>query len=280
MKKRENPMNKDTIKKLFEQFLNTYDQKKSTETWQTQSDIFRKFWEEKILDDYNELNIPDDLIPIVQILDVRGAGKKDSKERFEGVAYTNVFKNTWYKIFSELKNDKDKKKLINDIFKAEIDERLISLLDQLFELNKVNRISALTGNNAIVINVFLFTYNPIDNTSMVSLANRHKLIDFFNLGNPAEISNLSYGNEIVKSRKLVLSFKERYQLDIDNRGLSCFFYYEPMEAMWKTEQLPSQKVSEEINLLESKKQIILYGPPGTGKTYKTKSISIELIEND
>lgn len=34
----------------------------------------------------------------------------------------------------------------------------------------------------------------------------------------------------------------------------------------------------EMELLENKKQIILYGPPGTGKTYKTKIITINLIE--
>ena len=273
-------MNKETITKLFTQFLNTYNQQKSSETWQAQSNIFQKFWKEKIFDDQTELSIPDDLIPIVQILDIKGAGKKESEQRFEGVAYTNVYQNTWYKIFSALKKDKEKKNLVNDIFNAEIEEDLISLLDGLFELNKVNRIPALIGNNAIVINVFLFAYNPKDNISMVSLADRYNLIDFFNLGDSTTIINLSYGNKIVRSRDLVLSFKEKYQMDIDNRGISCFFYYDPMKEIWKTGKGFTQMEKEEISLLLNKLQIILYGPPGTGKTYKTKSISIELIESD
>lgn len=35
-----------------------------------------------------------------------------------------------------------------------------------------------------------------------------------------------------------------------------------------------------LNLIISKKQIILYGPPGTGKTYNTKTISINILENN
>jgi len=273
-------MNEEIIKNLFEQFLNTYDPEQSRDTWQSQSRIFREFWEEKILDDKYQLDIPEDLISIVQILDVKGAGKKESKERFEGVAYTNVFQNTWYKIFAELKKDGEKKNLINNIFKSENDDDLILLVDQLYELNKVDRIPALTGKHGIVINVFLFTYNPRDNISMVSLADRNKLIDYFNLGKSNEIDNLSYGYKIVKSRQLVLSFRDKYPLDIDNRGLSCFFYFDPMREIWKTDDGHGKTASEGISLLENKKQIILYGPPGTGKTFKTKSISIKLIEND
>ena len=35
-----------------------------------------------------------------------------------------------------------------------------------------------------------------------------------------------------------------------------------------------------IELIIKKKQVILYGPPGTGKTYKTKHLSIQLIESE
>ncbi len=36
-------------------------------------------------------------------------------------------------------------------------------------------------------------------------------------------------------------------------------------------------ISEELALLESKKQIIFYGPPGTGKTFRTKQTTINLL---
>jgi Cdc6-like AAA superfamily ATPase len=115
---------------------------------------------------------------------------------------------------------------------------------------------------------------------MVSLADRYKLIDFFNLGKSSEIESKSYGFKLVKTKNLVISFKDRFNLEIDNRGMCRFLYLDPMREIWKTRGGNGKTASEEISLLENKKQIILYGPPGTGKTYKTKSISIELIEND
>jgi hypothetical protein len=273
-------MKEEKIKNLFEQFVNTYDQERSRVTWQNQGRIFREFWREKIIDDQSQMDIPEDLIPIVQILDVRGEGRKKNEERFEGVAYTNVFKNTWYTIFSELKKDEEKKYLLNEIFNTYDKDGIASFIDKLYESNQANRIPALTGKRGIVINVFLFAFNPEENISVVSLADRLKIIDFFELGNSDEIEHVSYGNKIVKSRQFVLSFRDKYQLDIDNRGLSSFFYFKPMRNIWKIERHLDKSKSEEISLLENKMQIILYGPPGTGKTYKTKRISIELIEND
>jgi hypothetical protein len=273
-------MKEETIKKLLEQFIDTYDQERFRVIWQNQSRIFREFWKEKIIDDQSQLDIPDDLIPIVQILDVRAEGRKKSKERFEGVAYTNVFKNTWYKIFSGLKKDEEKKNILDEIFRSDNDDDVASNIDKLYESNQANKIPALTGKRGIVINAFLFAFNPEENISVVSVADRCKLIDFFKLGNSVEIDALSYGNKIVKSSQMILSFRDKYQLNIDNRGLSRFFYFNPMRNTWKTGRSLDKSKSEEISLLENKMQIILYGPPGTGKTYKTKRISIELIEND
>jgi hypothetical protein len=43
---------------------------------------------------------------------------------------------------------------------------------------------------------------------------------------------------------------------------------------------PTNDISEMINLLKYKKQIILQGPPGTGKTYTAKEIAGQLISSD
>lgn len=42
----------------------------------------------------------------------------------------------------------------------------------------------------------------------------------------------------------------------------------------------SKRKMDVTQLLERKKQVILYGPPGTGKTYKTKSISVQMLDGD
>ena len=43
-------------------------------------------------------------------------------------------------------------------------------------------------------------------------------------------------------------------------------------------KIKSESLSNERQVLDLKKQIILYGPPGTGKTFNTRNIAIDLID--
>jgi flagellar biosynthesis GTPase FlhF len=183
------------------------------------------------------------------------------------------------KVFEQEKINKEIKLLLNKIFETKDETRLIQLLDELFELNTRFRIPALTGSNANVINDFMFVYNSKENFSVISLADRYKLINFFRLGRPEDFYNKSFGEKIVETRKLVASFKAELGLNVSNRAFSRFLYHQPVLMLWKKESLILEK-DLFLQLLQNKKQIILYGPPGTGKTFSTKKFSMELIRND
>ena len=44
-------------------------------------------------------------------------------------------------------------------------------------------------------------------------------------------------------------------------------------------KIRSETLSNEKQVLDLKKQIILYGPPGTGKTFNTRKIALDLIDS-
>jgi len=59
--------------------------------------------------------------------------------------------------------------------------------------------------------------------------------------------------------------------------------YEKIKKLSSQNITSKKRTLEELeieSLLKKKKQVILYGPPGTGKTYKTKSISVDLLNGD
>ena len=92
-------------------------------------------------------------------------------------------------------------------------------------LNKIKEnsdIKNLTGENSVILNAFLFANDPKNNISVVSLDDRYRVINFFNLGDAEKIRGYNYGEKIITTRNLIIEIKKIFGFDIDNRGLSCF----------------------------------------------------------
>jgi len=59
------------------------------------------------------------------------------------------------------------------------------------------------------------------------------IIDAFELGNSKELQELSHGEQVIRSKNLVLSLKAKLGLDINNRCLSSGFYRsQPLKNIW------------------------------------------------
>lgn len=90
----------ETVQKLFNEFLSKYNPTKMNEIWKKQSNEFRIFWKNKIMDtksSYSDV----ELEKIIQILDVEG--KRSAKDDTVGTAFVQIYQGDWVKIFAGIK---------------------------------------------------------------------------------------------------------------------------------------------------------------------------------
>jgi len=217
-------MQTEELKKLFEGFARTYDQKKSQAIWGKQSSQFGEFWKRRVLEGTGDLT-EEEMQPIIRLLDSRAKGIKDSGVE-PGCLPGGITQKRWYGLFRELKSDDKLKKLMDKLFNTKSDDEEIKIINEIYECYN----NALTHKTANILNDLMFVYNPEHNISVVSLNHRYMIIDAFGLGNIEELKNLSYGEQVTLSRNLIISLKVKLGLDIDNRGLSKAFYYSNPQA--------------------------------------------------
>jgi len=224
-------METEGMEKLFEDFVKTYNQEKSQGIWERQSRQFRKFWQDKILSEKGDLS-EEEMQPVIRILDSRAKGIKGSGIE-PACLPGGITQNRWYRLFRDLKNDDKLKSLMDKLFNAESDGEEIKIINEIYESYN----NTLTHKTANILNDLLFVYDPNRHISVVSLNHRYMIIDAFGLGNSEELRTLSYGEQVIQSRNLILSLKSKLKLDVDNRGLSKAFYRsnpqaEAINQMW------------------------------------------------
>lgn len=227
-------MDKQKIKKLFDDFLETYDVEEHKLVWEKQSKKFRDFWNNKILDENYSSMIEADLDPIIRILDYLAKGSRKFKNNGgEAVAKLAwISQKKWYKLFRDLKEEKNVREILDSVFKAENKERRINLINKLKEVNKDN-ISWLTTEKGLVLNNLLFAYNPSQFICMVSLNHRFMVIDYFDFSNKS-YSSISYGEKIIQTNDdIIIGFKEKYNIDTVSRALTQFLYFKEIEPLWR-----------------------------------------------
>lgn len=216
-------MTKEEIQKIFDDFSAEYNLKEDKQVWENQSEEFRQFWHEKIMNDnYLELSEDDmDCVILFFCQKAKGAGYF-KKIGGHAAALANIRQGLWYKALRSLKSKKNIRKILNKIFITEDENQRIILVNELENINRENR-NGLTGKEAIILNAFLFTYNPDKYLTLLSIVHRFTLIDFFKFGNPNQYK--TYGEQVIKTNNDIVSgFKEKYGVDATPLVLSCFIY--------------------------------------------------------
>lgn len=216
-------MDKNQLSKLFDTFLINYDEKSKTEIWQKQSQIFRDFWNKKILKETHELTI-DEVDEIIRILDIHAKGNSRLNN---AVAKTMINQRFWRKIFSSLRYTK-LPQLLNNLFLEEDDNKKIQLINELYNVYGSYHVGLTTkGGNAL--NTILFAYNPQNYLSIVSLNHRNRIIDFFQFsGGPNKIA--SHGeNIILTNRAIINGFKV---LNINNTARTISDFLNSIKSFW------------------------------------------------
>jgi len=78
---------KDEVKELIASFIHDefpkiYNIEESRKIWQNQSERFKQFWENRIMKSGPELS-EDEMIPVIQILDIKGKRRNDEERKVQ-----------------------------------------------------------------------------------------------------------------------------------------------------------------------------------------------------
>jgi hypothetical protein len=233
-------MDKNKLQQLYNNFLKDYgDVDFHERIWEKQSKEFRKFWRDKVLNDgYAILLESEDLDPIIRILDIKARGARQFREKGgEAAGMPWIYQTMWYKVFRDIKNKKEIKQILDDLFNEKNDNLKIGLVDKLKEMNVRN---GLTGGKACILNSFLFTCNHKDYICVLSLDHRFQIIDAFNLGDSNYFQSCSYGEKIIDTNRNIISgFKKNYDINATPRTLTQFLY--SIEHLWREGNFRKEK---------------------------------------
>jgi len=215
---------------IKQEFPKEYNREESTRTWRAQSERFRRFWYSRVASSGSELT-EDEMIPIIQILDIKGRRRTREEKSVEGVAFTNIFQSMWYDLLRGIHSNQRIKPVATKVLETNSDDERMRLLNEISETNA--KIPGLTGENATIINDFMFAFDPKKNISVVSLSDRYKIINFFGLSDSDSLQEMSWGEQIVDTKQKILSLIGRLGLETDPRGLCMLLYADRVKTLWR-----------------------------------------------
>jgi hypothetical protein len=220
-------MENKQLKKLFDAFISNYPEEGMNAIWTNHSLKFKEFWYEKIMtSDKQELN-DSEVDEIIRILDRYGKG---NTAQSEAVARAMIAQGAWRRLFNQLKEEKQLSKTIDIILTSKDPEQRSKHIDKLYTLNEGNK-NNLSGKSGNAINCFLAAFDPFENLSMVSLNDRHKLINV--LGINYSIDNKSVGKQIVETSDRIKEKLKEAGIFHNARTITRFLYSKPFVEYWK-----------------------------------------------
>jgi hypothetical protein len=219
------------LNRLFLAFLLSYDVEKKNIVWTAQSQKFQKFWNDKITSGEGDLEDPE-IDEIVRILD--RAGKGNTKES-EAVARAMIAQGAWRRMFNEIKAKKLLAKALHDAFQELDPERKAVTIDRVYALNEGHR-NNLTGQSGNAVNAMLAAWDPFSNSSIVSLSDRRKVIEYFGFEGGPDFDKDTMGRKITASNSAIANGFNRLGLRGNARTVTRFLYSPELKHMWKAEQ--------------------------------------------
>jgi hypothetical protein len=232
-------MTEPDIKEMFAAFLRDYDEDRVNRIWAEQSEVFRRFWTERIIAKGPQLDDAE-IDRIVRILDRNGKG---NTKGVQAVAKAMVAQGAWRRLFKEIQEHAKLHDTLDQIFHAKDDKIKIGLIDKLWEINEGHK-NNLTSQSGIVINAMLFAYAPTEHLSAISLKDRFALLDYFGLDKGKKISSGTPGHKVVLSNTVLINAFRQMGLTASLRAINEFLYLSPFKAYWKPDQPVREKFKE------------------------------------
>ena len=240
-------MNKEELMNKFRSFVEQIDVEELDNIWSIQSKIFREFWENKIMNDSYPSLTDSEIDEIILILDKNAKG---SKSHTNAVARAMIPQGAWRRMFSQIKENKNIKNILNKLFKSKIDQEKIDLIDEIYKINE-GRKNNLTGKSGNAINCMLFAYNPLNNLAVISLNDRRKIIEQYLLNSDIDFDENSQGKNIIESGNLIIKKFTNLGIQCSPMILTRFLYF-TLKNEWK-----KIEDSEEVKYIEKTKEEFL-----------------------
>jgi len=235
-------MEKDKILQQFQDFLAGYNAEEKDEIWQQQSNAFKNFWNQKVLND-NVKELDDfEVDSIIRFIDRQARG---NTARDEAIAKVMISQGVWRKMFNQFKTDKKLARLVDQIMGTFDTEQRIKLIDELYKYNEPHH-NSLTGQSGNAVNSFMFLWVPSKHVSIVSLKDRQRLIQFLKIEDGPNLekdSPDSPGEKIVRSNDVLVSnFAKLFGSQYSPRTICKFFYHSPIRDEWRSEDVGEETV--------------------------------------
>ncbi len=214
-------------------FLAGYDAAGQDRVWAEMSERFRTFWTDRVMADDNE-PIPDDECDvIIRMLDRNAKG---NAKQSEAVARAMVPQGAWRRLLNRLHQDKALGRALAAVLDEKRPAQKAEALDRLYQLNRGDR-NYLTGSSGNAVCAFLALFDPVANTSVISLKDRWALLDRLSFNVPVEKGLASVGVQIVQTNLAILDVARQLGLTGSARTASRFFYVPEVKVLWKGEHL-------------------------------------------
>ncbi len=213
------------------QFETKYSIDEKRKIWTNLSSQFRNFWDGRVMVSDDQLISDDDCDEVIRILDRSGKGNTQNSE---AIARAMVPQGAWRRLFNILHANKKLGGLVNRILIEEDLDKKAELIDQLYSLPEAQKMY-LIGPSGNTVSALLAGYDPFNNLSVISLNDRRKLIEYFNLSYISEFDSSSIGKKIIKSNLIIAEALRENGITGDARRISEYCYLEPVTELWKEE---------------------------------------------
>lgn len=221
----------------FNEFLRNF--RNQDEIFRDYSVKFKNFWNNLILNDKITTLDDSEMDPIIRMIDSNGKGNtKDSIV----VARALIRQGQWYRAFRSLKENKNIRNIMCELFELRDEKLQIEKINELEEMNKEFK-NGITGKNAIILNAILCLSDPDRFISALSLDHRNKILK--NLCGIDKIFD-KFGEKIMKTNNLILDYFKKNNINASPRTISCFIY--EIREKWENQiEIISDTTEESIN---------------------------------
>ena len=155
-----------------------------------------------------------------------------------------IAQGAWRRMFNEIKSKKPLAKALNDVFHETDAKAKAAAIDRVYALNEGHR-NNLTGQSGNAINAMLAAWDPFKNSSVISLKDRRKAIEYFEFDGGPDFDKDAIGHKIAASNAAIVNGFGKLGINANVRTVSVFLYSPEVKHLWKSEPEVEDKPSWE-----------------------------------